>query len=155
LGIDVLTRYEMSGRKLAMPIPHSGLELIVKVASLRRYCETNTVNAFQSKFRQILPLAIFCALLLTAEFALACPNCKAGMSTSDPHAKSMAAGYYYSILFMLSMPFLIVTSFSGWMYLAVRKAKAERIAKTAASPSHTDDAAVASTQSELAGTTHD
>lgn len=77
--------------------------------------------------RRVLPvLVLFAALLVFSQVAEACPNCKNGMSSNETQAKNMAAGYYYSILFMLSMPFLIITSFSGWMYLAVRKARVER-----------------------------
>lgn len=92
------------------------------------------MNSLQVFVRRCIPLLVLCAVVLIAnEVAYACPNCKAGMSTNDPQAKSMASGYYYSILFMLSMPFLIVTSFSSWMYFAVRKAKAEREAKASSS----------------------
>lgn len=75
----------------------------------------------------VLVLVAFC----WANSADACPNCKAGMSTDDAQARNMAAGYYYSILFMLSMPLLIVTSFSAWMFVAVRKAQRERDAAAA------------------------
>ena len=36
----------------------------------------------------------------------------------------MAAGYFYSILFMMAMPFVIIGSFGGIAYLSVRKARA-------------------------------
>jgi heme/copper-type cytochrome/quinol oxidase subunit 2 len=112
------------------------------------------MNSRNEFLRRCIPLLVLCAVVLVAsEFAYACPNCKAGMSTSDPHAKSMAAGYYYSILFMLSMPFLIVTSFSGWMYFAVRKAKAERDAKAMASNSVDDSQRAVSTATSSDGST--
>ena len=76
---------------------------------------------------RLLPMiGVVAVLLVFAQVAEACPNCKNGMSSNETQAKNMAAGYYYSILFMLSMPFLIFSSFSGWMYLAVRRARAER-----------------------------
>jgi hypothetical protein len=108
--------------------------LTIHEVPLMSVCESDTMNSRHELLRRCIPLLVMCTVVLIAsEFAYACPNCKAGMSTNDPHAKSMAAGYYYSILFMLSMPFLIVTSFSGWMYFAVRKAKAAREAKASAS----------------------
>jgi hypothetical protein len=107
-----------------------------------------TMNALNKNLKRYLPLLVFCAaLLLVEEVAHACPNCKAGMSTDDVHAKSMAAGYYYSILFMLSMPFLIVTSFSSWMFFAVRKARIEREAKSAEAESLQDSADIISSDS--------
>ena len=38
----------------------------------------------------------------------------------------MAAGYYYSILFMMSMPFIILTTFGSFCYRSVKRAQAER-----------------------------
>jgi hypothetical protein len=38
----------------------------------------------------------------------------------------MAAGYYYSILFMMSMPFIILTTFGSVCYRSVKRAQAER-----------------------------
>lgn len=92
-------------------------------------------------------LVLLSVILLASGVAYACPNCKAGLSTSDPQAKNMAAGYYYSILFMLSMPFLIVTSFGSWMYFAVRKAKAEREVNAVVNESMDDKANEVSTVS--------
>lgn len=35
----------------------------------------------------------------------------------------MVAGYFYSILFMMSMPFILVGVFGGYAYLIVRRAR--------------------------------
>ena len=71
------------------------------------------------------------ALLLVAVFAdlaSACPTCREGLAENDPHGQSMAAGYYYSILFMMSMPFIIITTFGSFAYRSLKKAEAERAA---------------------------
>lgn len=54
---------------------------------------------------------------------LACPTCKDGMSGGDPVSVARASGYFYSILFMMSMPFVIVGTFSGAAYLTIRRAR--------------------------------
>jgi uncharacterized membrane protein len=68
-------------------------------------------------------------LALGVDAASACPTCKDSVAQNDPHYQSMAKGYYYSILFMLSMPFLIVTTFSTFAYRSIKRAEAERAAK--------------------------
>ncbi|MBA4105193.1 MAG: hypothetical protein C0485_05495 [Pirellula sp.] len=69
------------------------------------------------------------ALLVVAvlnDVATACPTCREGLAENDPHGQSMAAGYYYSILFMMSMPFIILTTFGSVCYRSVKRAQAER-----------------------------
>lgn len=69
------------------------------------------------------------ALLVVAVFndvAAACPTCREGLAENDPHGQSMAAGYYYSILFMMSMPFIILTTFGSVCYRTVKRAQAQR-----------------------------
>ena len=73
-------------------------------------------------------LAVAACAFTVADIASACPTCKDSVAQNDPHYQSMAAGYYYSILFMLSMPFLIVTTFSTFAYRSVKRAEAERLA---------------------------
>lgn len=63
---------------------------------------------------------------LFADLANACPTCREGLAENDPHGQSMAAGYYYSILFMMSMPFVILTTFGSFCYRSVKRAQAER-----------------------------
>jgi uncharacterized paraquat-inducible protein A len=69
-----------------------------------------------------LTIAMVAMLMLSAE-VLACPNCKNGMSGGDPMSVARASGYFYSILFMMSMPFLIVGTFGGAAYLSIRRAR--------------------------------
>jgi uncharacterized membrane protein len=75
----------------------------------------------------VLALAV---VALLADPAAACPTCKESLVDS-PNGQSMAAGYYYSILFMMSMPFIILTTFGSFAYRSVKRAQAERAAAQA------------------------
>ena len=78
-----------------------------------------------------LPIAFALALLLCfADAALGCPTCKENLA-NDPEAANIVRGYFYSILFMLSMPPLIFGSLCAYFYWEVRKAKM-RAAKVSA-----------------------
>jgi heme/copper-type cytochrome/quinol oxidase subunit 2 len=53
----------------------------------------------------------------------------------------LVSGFFFSILFMLSMPFLIVIGMSTYMYVLVRRARAEReAAGSPAAPTASPDA---------------
>ena len=73
--------------------------------------------------RIALSLALVAAL---ATAAVACPTCKDAIDQSDPQHQSLAAGYYYSILFMMSMPFAILGTFGSLAYLSIRRARVEQ-----------------------------
>jgi hypothetical protein len=90
--------------------------------------------------RSGLPMLAACLLMfLLAEVAAACPTCKDSVAGSDPQSQSMAAGYFYSILFMMSMPFLILGTFGSVAYRAICRAREGGAGESAA----------VSTQSEL------
>ena len=76
--------------------------------------------------RIAITFAIVLIAITLAGVAAACPTCKDSVAENDPQLQRMAAGYYYSILFMLSMPFLIVTTFGTCAYRAFKRAEAER-----------------------------
>lgn len=57
--------------------------------------------------------------------AWACPTCKDQLA-HDPASLNIARGYAYSILFMLSMPPLILGSLAAYFYWEVRKARARQ-----------------------------
>jgi hypothetical protein len=83
---------------------------------------------FRTAIRRLAPLAV--AILLLAGTAEACPTCKEAMQ-HDPASMAMIQGYFWSILFMMSMPFLTLLGVGGYFYWEVRKARA-RAASTAA-----------------------
>lgn len=72
--------------------------------------------------------AIALALVLTS-VASACPTCKDNLA-HNPATANLARGFYYSILFMVSMPFVIFGSLSAYFYWEVRKAKARQLAES-------------------------
>jgi hypothetical protein len=56
------------------------------------------------------------------------------MAANDPEHEHMVKGYFYSILFMMGMPYLLLSSFGLYMYLEVRKARARDAAKMGGDP---------------------
>jgi heme/copper-type cytochrome/quinol oxidase subunit 2 len=66
-------------------------------------------------------------LLLTPVIASACPTCKDGLA-GDPEAAGLARGIYYSILFMLAMPALILTGLGSLFYFEIRRARKRQLA---------------------------
>jgi hypothetical protein len=76
---------------------------------------------------RLLGLALM-LLTLSAAVATACPTCKDNLA-HDPASANLARGYAYSILFMLSMPPLILGGLSAYFYWEVRKAKARQAAE--------------------------
>jgi len=77
------------------------------------------------KHIQVKSFAFAClAVLLLAGIAHACPTCKDQLA-SDPATYNVARGYFWSILFMLSMPILILTGLGSYFYWEVRRAYAK------------------------------
>ena len=68
-------------------------------------------------------------VFITVAVAEACPTCKDGIADADPAAQRMAAGYFYSILFMMSAPFILLGTFGSFAYLSIRRARAEKPAQ--------------------------
>jgi hypothetical protein len=73
-------------------------------------------------------------LALWAAPAWGCPSCKAALAGQEGGG-NLVQGFFVSIVFMMSMPFLMVGAFSGYMYVLVRRARA---AQSGDSP-RTDD----------------
>ena len=67
----------------------------------------------------ILILAAFLTILAVS-FAEACPTCKESL---NEHGGNLIRGYFLSIMFMMSMPFLILGGLSSIFYLDVRRAR--------------------------------
>src|SRR3970040_239759 len=94
---------------------------------MMRNARWQTASYWQSA---IVAIAIVAVL---ATVAVACPTCKEGLDQNDPHHQAAAAGFYYSILFMLSMPYIILGSFGYLAYVTIRPAE-ERAARRGGSP---------------------
>ncbi len=69
-------------------------------------------------------LAIGLALLAPG-VASACPTCKDGLA-NDPASAHLARGIYYSILFMVTVPYVVFGSLAAYFYWQIRKAKARQ-----------------------------
>jgi hypothetical protein len=65
--------------------------------------------------------------LCGAEVASACPSCKEALAASSGGG-DLVSGFFWSILFMLSMPFLLLGSFGLYFYYLLRKARLARAA---------------------------
>ena len=75
--------------------------------------------------RRNYSIVLLMLLIVVAQAAIAhaCPGCKQALEHADGEQSNMINGYFWSILFMLSMPFTLFGLFSGSMYLAVRRAR--------------------------------
>src|SRR5215467_4166052 len=88
-----------------------------------------------SWLRFIAPLILaVAAIFVSAHKVSACPTCKDAVAANDPEHEHMVKGYFYSILFMMGMPYLLLSSFGLYMYLEVRKARARDAAKAGEPP---------------------
>ncbi len=77
-------------------------------------------------FRPLALAALAAAMVIAlGEVAWACPTCKDQLA-HDAEAANLARGFYYSILFMLSMPPLIFGSLAAYFYWEIRKARARQ-----------------------------
>lgn len=86
----------------------------------------------RTTWRRLAPLLAVVLVLCFAAAAMACPTCKEGLAQSDPAYQGMVSGYFYSILFMMAMPFVVLGTFGGFAYLSIRRAReAEALAAEA------------------------
>jgi hypothetical protein len=76
-----------------------------------------------SESRVGLVLIAIALLLVLNSVAAACPNCKEAMEKQDPTHGGMVKGYFYSILFMMGTPYLVLGTFCAAMYYRVRRAR--------------------------------
>lgn len=68
--------------------------------------------------RAILAAVCFAIVFGSATVASACPSCQAALAADG---SDLGRGIYYSILFMMSMPFAIVGTFGCFAYRAVKR----------------------------------
>ncbi len=72
------------------------------------------------KWRPWLILAAGLLLVVCVEaVASACPTCKDALAANDPQRQNLVRGYGWSIIFMMSMPFLIFTCLTSYFYYLV------------------------------------
>ncbi|MFO0947613.1 MAG: hypothetical protein U1D30_17095 [Planctomycetota bacterium] len=69
-----------------------------------------------NRFFSILPI-LFVAVVLAARSADACPMCTEALENGkSASSQDLPRGVYYSVLFMLSMPFVLTGSFGFAFY---------------------------------------
>src|SRR5438045_8265845 len=73
--------------------------------------------------RWIVAAIVLALVLMIASVAAACPTCKEGLAQNDPHGQALAAGYYYSILFMMTTPYVVLATFGSLAYYSIRRAR--------------------------------
>lgn len=95
----------------------------------------------------LIALTLLLTLVCVTGTASACPTCKDGMA-GDPAYSSMVSGYFWSILFMMSMPFLVFSGVAAYFYYEVRRARMRQAAAETAAP--TDAQPDASSGPEIA-----
>jgi heme/copper-type cytochrome/quinol oxidase subunit 2 len=84
-------------------------------------------NRFKACVCRFAPVVLALAvLLLAAQRVWACPTCSEAVAANDPAHEHMVKGYFYSILFMMGMPYTVFMCFVGYMYWEVRKARARK-----------------------------
>jgi hypothetical protein len=60
-------------------------------------------------------------LVFSGGEATACPNCKEAVAAQPEEAGRMKDGYYYSILFMIGMPFSLLGTGAFFVARAVKR----------------------------------
>jgi uncharacterized paraquat-inducible protein A len=81
--------------------------------------------------RWIIAAIVVVLVLMLASVAAACPTCKDGLAQNDPHGQSIAAGYAYSVIFMMTMPYVLLCTMGSLAYLAIRRARQAQEAEQA------------------------
>jgi hypothetical protein len=83
-----------------------------------------------------IALVVVLAAVLVPAFASACPLCKDAKADTDyaGGTASLPHGFYYSILLMVSAPFLVVGGLVLRIWLARRRAAPDTYAGAAPSP---------------------
>ena len=64
------------------------------------------------------------AIVLLPQVASACPTCKDGLEQTANNV-NLVRGYFWSILFMMAMPFVILGGLGSYMYFEVCRARAD------------------------------
>jgi hypothetical protein len=78
-------------------------------------------------------VAVAIALLLHGA-AHACPMCSESLAQNDPHSAGLVRGYFWSIVFMMSMPFVIFFTLGGYFWYQIRRARRLQAAAQLAAP---------------------
>lgn len=72
-------------------------------------------------------LVIGLIALILVQPVLACPTCKQALAENGQSQDGLMRGYFWSILFMMSMPFLIFCSLGYYFGSQVRRAREQQV----------------------------
>src|SRR5215213_453158 len=97
--------------------------------------------------RWFVAALVVALVLLIATVAAACPTCKEGLAQNDPQGRALAAGISYSILFMMSMPYIVLGTFGGLAYVSIRRARLQQDALAGEADAAADVADIDASQS--------
>jgi hypothetical protein len=70
---------------------------------------------------KLLAPAVLATALGSLSPVSACPNCKEALANQTGEGARLKDGYYYSILFMIGMPFLMLGTGAFFVVRAVRR----------------------------------
>ena len=87
--------------------------------------------------RFIIGLLAICVLALLVGDASACPTCKAALASHDGQQGDIVGGFMWSILFMMSMPYIILGSFGYLAFVSIRRAKSAQALEESGDVTHT------------------
>ena len=73
------------------------------------------------RIQWFVPVLAFGLLLGAGGFASACPNCKEAVSVQPADVASTAQGYNWSIMLMMSMPFMLLGTGAFFVARAVKR----------------------------------
>ena len=83
-------------------------------------------HSLKSPFaRRVVPVLATVLVLGVTSVASACPSCQAALG-GDEAQGDLARGIYYSILFMMSMPFAIAGTFGTLAYRSIKREQRRR-----------------------------
>ncbi len=71
----------------------------------------------------LLAVVVVLATYFGTGTAWACPTCKDTLASATGEGANLARGYFWSIMFMVSMPFVILAGLATYFYLEVRRAR--------------------------------
>lgn len=92
-----------------------GNRRLLAVSGCNRMKLARAIGLLSRALLVLVLVGLFCQL------AHACPGCKDALAENDPHHARMVSGYFWSILFMMGMPFALVGTFGAYCYLEVRR----------------------------------
>jgi len=78
------------------------------------------------KLNRLIPIALAAVFVLAlVGVAEACPGCAEAQAGQGANRANIVRGYFWSICFMMSMPFLLIGGFGTYCYVQYKNLKAK------------------------------